>query len=230
MTSAHSHRASAHPRNIGLYGGSFDPIHIGHLAVARTAQRRFHLDEVHFVVAGRPPHKRKQDAAPFPHRFAMVALACADHAHFFPSLAEAGNDFSGQQVHYSIDTVRHFRHRLHHADDRIFFILGVDSFLEIPTWRSYEALLGACDFIVASRPGFRMEPLRLVIPPELLRPATAKSSRVVHLCKTDVHLLDSVASQVSSTQVRRRRHRRQSIHGLVPMRVEDYILRQGLYL
>lgn len=230
MTSALAHRASAHPRNIGLYGGSFDPIHVGHLAVARAAQRRFHLHEIHFIVAGRPPHKLKQDAAPFPHRFAMVALACADHVHFFPSLAEAGDDFSGQRVHYSIDTVRHFRHGLHHHGDRLFFILGVDSFLEIPMWRSYEALLSACDFIVASRPGFRMEPLRLVIPPELLKRAAPKSTHVVHLRKTDVHLLDSVASHVSSSEVRRRRHRRQSIHGLVPVRVEEYILRQGLYL
>ncbi|HEV8383392.1 MAG TPA: nicotinate-nucleotide adenylyltransferase [Candidatus Acidoferrales bacterium] len=229
MTAA-AHRASAHPRKIGLYGGSFDPVHVGHLAVTRAAQRRFHLDEIHFIVAGRPPHKRKQDAAPFPHRFAMAALACADHAHFLPSLAEAGVDFSGARVHYSIDTVRHFRHRLHHADDRIFFILGVDSFLEIPTWRDYEALLGACDFIVVSRPGFRMEPLRLVIPPELLKHGASKSSSVIHLRKTDVHLLDSVRSHVSSTEIRRRRHRGQSIHGLVPVRVEDYSLRQGLYL
>ncbi len=230
MTSALAHRASAHLRNIGLYGGSFDPIHVGHLAVARAAQRRFHLDEIHFVVAGRLPHKLKQDAAPFPHRFAMVALACADHAHFLPSLAEAGDDFSGQRVHYSIDTVRHFRHRLNHPGDRLFFILGVDSFLEIPMWRSYEALLNACDFIVASRPGFRMAPLRLVIPPELLKRAAPRSAHVVHLRRTDVHLLDTVASHVSSSEVRRRRHRRQSIHGLVPVRVEEYILRQGLYL
>ena len=228
MTS--SHRASTRPRNIGLYGGSFDPIHVGHLAVARAAQRRFHLDEIHFIVAGRAPHKRKQDAAPFPHRFAMVALACAGDAHFLPSLVEAGADFSGQHVHYSIDTVRHFRHRLHHAGDRIFFILGVDSFLEIPMWRDYEALLGVCDFVVASRPGFRMEPLRLVIPPDMIRPTAARSTRVIHLRKTDVHLLDTVRSHVSSSEVRRRRHRHQSIHGLVPVRVEDYILRQGLYL
>ena len=221
-------KPSSRPRRIALYGGSFDPFHAGHLAVARAAQRRFHLDEIHFIVAGRPPHKLKQDAAPFPHRFAMTALACVGHAHFVASLAEAGVDFSGHSVHYSIDTVRHFRRR--HAGDRLFFILGVDSFLEISMWRNYAALLSACDFIVASRPGFRMEPLRLVIPPELLKRAAPTSSRVIHLRKTDVHLLDTVASHVSSSEVRRRRQRRQSIQGLVPVCVEEYILRQGLYL
>jgi nicotinate-nucleotide adenylyltransferase len=230
LTSAAAHRASSRPRNIALYGGSFDPIHAGHLAVARAAQRRFHLDEVHFVVAGRPPHKLKQDAAPFTHRFAMTALACSGHAHFLASLAEAGDDFSGRSVHYSLDTVRRFRHHLAHPGDRLFFLLGVDSFLEIPTWRNFEALLAACDFIVASRPGFRMVSLRRMIPPELLKPSAPQFSRVIHLRRTDVHLLDSVASHVSSSEVRHRCRLRQPIHGLVPAAVEDYILKQGLYL
>ena len=191
MTLGVAHRVSSRPRNIAIYGGSFDPVHVGHLAVARAAQRRFHLEEIHFVVAGRPPHKLKQEPAPFPHRFAMTALGCSGHNHFVPSLAEAGADFSGRTVHYSIDTVRHFRHRIAHPGDRLFFILGVDSFLEISLWRNYELLLAACDFIVASRPGYHMEPLRLVIPPELLKPSAPHSSRVIHLRKTDVHLLDA---------------------------------------
>jgi nicotinate-nucleotide adenylyltransferase len=227
---AAARRASSRPRNIALYGGSFDPIHAGHLAVARAAQRRFHLDEIHFVVAGRPPHKLKQSAAPFAHRFAMTALACSGRAHFVPSLAEAGDDFSGRSIHYSLDTVRCFRHRLAHPGDHLFFLLGVDSFLEIPTWRNYDALLAACDFIVASRPGYHMESLRRVIPPELLKHSAPQSARVIHLCKTDVHLLDSVASRVSASEVRRRRRFRRSIHGLVPVAVEEYILSQGLYL
>lgn len=226
MTFSPAHR----PRRIAIYGGSFDPIHVGHLAVARAAQRRFHLDEIHFVVAGRPPHKLKHDAAPFAHRYAMVALACAGHSQFIPSLAEAGNDFSGHRVFYSLDTVRRFRRRLHHSGDRLFFLLGVDSFLEIPTWKNYVELLNSCDFVVASRPGFLMEPLRFVIPPELLKRAAPQASHSIQLRKTAVYLLDSVSSHVSSTEVRRRRHRRQPIHGLVPVRVEEYILSQGLYL
>jgi nicotinate-nucleotide adenylyltransferase len=229
LTASAAQRASSRPRNIALYGGSFDPIHAGHVAVARAAQRRFHLDEIHFVVAGRPPHKLKQDAAPFVHRFAMTALACSGHAHFVPSLAEASDDFSGRSVHYSLDTVRRFR-RLCHPRDHLFFLLGVDSFLEITTWRNYQALLAACDFIVASRPGYRMEPLRRMIPPELRKPSAPQSSRVIHLRKTDVLLLDSVASRVSSSEIRRHRRLRRPIHGLVPAAVEEYILSQGLYL
>jgi nicotinate-nucleotide adenylyltransferase len=198
------------------------------MAVARAAQRRFHLDEVHFIPSGRPPHKPKHDLASFPARYAMVALACAEHPSFIASLAEAGDDASGLHTFYSIDTVRRFRREMHHPHDRLYFILGVDAFLQIPTWKNYEALLDSCDFIVASRPGFKLNALRLVIPPELLGRGEG-DRRTIVLRKTSVHLLDTVASHVSATEVRRRRKHRQAIHGLVPVRVEEYILKQALY-
>jgi len=239
LTTAQAHRTAAKhlPRRIALFGGSFDPIHSGHLGVARAADRRFNFDEIHFIPASRPPHKLKQHLAPFPHRFAMVALACSEHPHFVPSLTEAGEDFSGSQLHYSVDTVRYFRHAFHGQGDRIFFIVGADAFLDIPMWKEYETLLGLCDFIVANRPGIRMEALRLVIPPDLIMRNEAKkeseakypSQVVAHLHRTTVYLLENVASEVSATDTRRRAHRAQSIHGLVPARVEEYILKQGLY-
>src|SRR3981189_3582121 len=169
LTTAQAHRTAAkhHPRRIAIFGGSFDPIHNGHLSVARAADRRFNFDELHFIPASRPPHKLKQHLAPFPHRFAMVSLACTEHPHFVPSLAEAGEDFSGAQLRYSVDTVRYFRHTYHGHGDRIYFIIGADAFLDIPMWKEYETLLGLCDFIVANRPGIRLEALRLVIPPDL---------------------------------------------------------------
>ena len=82
MTTAQAHRTAAkhHPRRIALFGGSFDPIHNGHLAVARAADRRFNFDEIHFIPASRPPHKLKQHLAPFPHRFAMTSLACSERS------------------------------------------------------------------------------------------------------------------------------------------------------
>lgn len=232
MTAPQLHRVRNHPRGIAIFGGSFDPIHVGHLAVARAAKRRFHLDEVHFVPTGHPPHKPRHEMAPFAHRYAMVALACADHAHFLPSLADAGED---GQPRYSVDTVRHFRRQLRHPGDRLYFLIGVDAFLEISTWKDPETLLGLCDFVVMSRPGFNLKALRLVIPPELLgRPQaggrlSGASRHEIPLRKTTVHVLDSVVSHVSSSEIRRRRHRRQSIHGLVPVRVEEYILKQAIY-
>jgi len=239
LTTAQAHRTAAkvHPRRIALFGGSFDPIHSGHLSVARAADRRFNFDELHFIPASRPPHKLKQHLAPFPHRFAMVALACSEHPHFVPSLAEAVEDFNGTQLHYSVDTVRYFRHRYHGHGDRIFFIIGADAFLDIPMWKEYEALLGLCDFIIANRPGIRVEALRLVIPPDLMARNDAKkdsetehpSQVVAHLQKSTVYLLENVSSDVSATDIRRRAHRGQSIHGHVASRVEEYILKQGLY-
>lgn len=217
-------------RAVGLFGGSFDPIHAGHLAVARAATRRFELDELHFIPSGRPPHPGKQELAPFAHRHAMVALACAGKESWIPSLAEAGEDFAGRAVHYTIDTVRRFRTRLRRSGDRLYFLTGADAFLEIPTWKSYEELLLLCDFVVAARPGFRMEALRLVIPPELLgRPGDRPDRRTIPLRRTAVHLLDRIANQVSSSEIRRRCREGRSIRGLVPPRVEEYIQKQALY-
>ncbi len=239
MTTAQAHRTAAkhHPRRIGLFGGSFDPIHSGHLGVAHAADRRFNFDEIHFIPASRPPHKLKQHLAPFPHRFAMVALACTEHPHFVPSLAEAGEDFSGTQLHYSVDTVRYFRHSYHDQGDRIYFIIGADAFLDIPMWKEYETLLGLCHFIIANRPGIRAEALRLVIPPDLMARSGGKkeadaahpSQVVAQLHCSTVYLLENVSSDVSATDIRRRAQRGQSIHGLVSGRVEEYILKQGLY-
>jgi nicotinate-nucleotide adenylyltransferase len=241
LTTAQAQRTAAkhQPRRVALFGGSFDPIHSGHLAVARSADRRFNFDEIHFIPASRPPHKLKQHLAPFPHRFAMVALACADHPHFVPSLAEAGEDFSGIQLHYSIDTVRYFRHTYNGPGDRVYFIVGADAFLDIPMWKEYEALLGLCDFVIANRPGIRLEALRLVIPPDLQAAPGAKdkdeelvaagSPIVAHLHRTTVYLLENVASEASATDIRKKANRGQSIHGLVSARVEEYILKQRLY-
>ncbi len=232
MTTSPGQPAKRETRRIALFGGSFDPIHAGHLAVARAVLRRFHLDAVHFIPSGRPPHKPKQGLAAYPHRFAMVALACAGHPRFVASLAESGEDLGGKETFYSIDTVRRYRERCRRAGDQLYFIVGADSFLEIPTWKDYEALLLACNFIVASRPGFRLDALRLVIPPELLgRPAagTHTDPRAIELRRSTVYLLDAVESPVSATEVRRRAARRQSLRGLVPARVEEYICKQNLY-
>jgi nicotinate-nucleotide adenylyltransferase len=220
-THGHGHR-----RSVALFGGTFDPIHAGHVAIAEAAQKRFHLDTIHFIPSARPPHKTKPALTAFVHRYAMVTLACSGHADFRPSLAEAP-DGTASHAFYTIDTVR--RYRREHPDDHLFFIVGADQFLEIPTWKNYEALLDSCDFIIASRPGFRLDALRLVLPPEKLgRTPSSDPSKIV-LRKSVVHLLTTVSSHISSTEVRNRLDRRQNIHGLVPEAVEEYIRGQALY-
>jgi nicotinate-nucleotide adenylyltransferase len=225
-------REQTRERRIALFGGTFDPIHIGHLAVARAAERRFHLDEIHFIPTGRPPHKNRSGMASYADRYAMTSIACADHPRFVPSLAEAGAGQSGREIFYSVDTVKHFKQK-YHGGEHLYFLTGADSFLDIPTWKDYETLLGLCDFIVASRPGFNISALRLVIPPEQFGRRGAVHApldpRAIVLRRTVVYVLDNVSSHVSATDVRHRLDRNQSIHGLVPPRVEEYITKKALY-
>jgi len=163
----------------------------------------------------------------------MTSIACADHPRFIPSLAEAGAGQSGREVFYSVDTVKHFKHKYHASRPHFYFVLGADSFLDIPTWKDYETLLGLCDFIVVSRPGFNLDALRLVIPPELMGRRGASHApldpRAITLKRTVVYVLDTVASHVSATEVRIRLDRNESIHGLVPQRVEEYITKKAIY-
>jgi nicotinate-nucleotide adenylyltransferase len=225
--SVHKSHGTPHRRSVALFGGTFDPIHSGHIAVAQAAQKRFHLDSIYFIPSSRPPHKTKLALTPFLHRYAMVALGCTDHAGFHPSTAEAPPEGAATHVFYTVDTVRRF-HR-EHPDDRLFFILGADQFLEIPTWKNYEALMDSCNFIIASRPGFRSDALRLVIPPEKLGRTASNDPNTIVLRKSVVHLLTTVSSHISSTEIRHRLAKGQTIHGLVPARVEEYILEQALY-
>ncbi|HKO03570.1 MAG TPA: nicotinate-nucleotide adenylyltransferase [Candidatus Acidoferrales bacterium] len=221
-------------RSLALFGGTFDPVHRGHMAAARAARDHFHLDAVHFVVAACPPHKRHTPPSPYPHRCAMVALACAGQPRLVSSLAEAGQDFSGRATSYSVDLVRAYRKRLPRAA-RLYFLIGADAFLEIGAWRDPQALLDACDFIVASRPGFPLEKLRAALPPGMLARgpgrlgARGAGSPALRLRRSTVHLISSVHVDISSTAIRALASRGRSIRGLVPAAVEDYICKQSLY-
>jgi nicotinate-nucleotide adenylyltransferase len=156
--------------NIALFGGTFDPIHTGHVQAARAAARMFKLDRVLFVPTGRPPHKHGDHLTSFPHRYGMTVLACAGNRRLIPSLLEA--PAAEDKPCYSIDTVRKVRRSLH-KDDRLFFLIGVDAFLDLPHWKEYRRLLNLVDFIVVSRPGFDVDEIRKVVPEETSRPAAA---------------------------------------------------------
>jgi nicotinate-nucleotide adenylyltransferase len=230
-------RQPARGRRIALFGGTFDPIHLGHLAVARAAMRRFHLDRVFFIPSANPPHKPASELSPFAHRFAMVALACAEHPRFIPSLAEAEANGAAagdsQSIFYSVDNVRRIQREYNEPGDRICFLMGADSFLDIRAWKDYGTFLRLCDFVVAHRPGFPSDSFRRVIPPQLLAEETARKKRgatpSIALKQTTVYLLDTVDSDISATAVRHRLDRGRSILGLVPASVEEYIKKQAIY-
>ncbi|HEY4961334.1 MAG TPA: nicotinate-nucleotide adenylyltransferase [Candidatus Limnocylindrales bacterium] len=144
--------------NIALFGGTFDPIHRGHLNVARAAAERFKLKEVWFVPADIPPHKQKAPVTSFFHRYSMVALALAGEPDFLPSLLEAPDPEAHveRRPSYSIDTIRKVKAGLRKSD-RLYFLIGIDAFREIGTWYKAEELLRECDIIVAARPGYSLD-------------------------------------------------------------------------
>ncbi|MBI3934082.1 MAG: nicotinate (nicotinamide) nucleotide adenylyltransferase [Acidobacteria bacterium] len=211
--------------NIALFGGTFDPVHCGHLSAARAAQAAFSLDQIHFIPARVPPHKRSRHLTAFPHRHAMVALACAGTPGFIPSILESRGEQPGEP-NYSILTVRRMAAQLSSAD-RLFFLIGADAFLEIGTWKEPVALLDSLDFIIVSRPGFVISRAAAVIPPEL-QPG-AISDQCIHLRRTRVHLLTSVEADISSSEIRRLASEHQPLTGLVPEAVEEYIQKLSLY-
>jgi len=198
----------------GILGGSFDPIHNGHLHVAREARRRLGLDRVLFVPARVPPHKQGAEVSAPEHRLAMVRLAVAGEPGFEVSDVELRREGPS----YTIDTVEAELSRLG-AGAEIFFLVGADQALELDTWKRIRELAELCTLVPVTRPGFRLEELdRLsrTLPAELV--ARIKSAA-----------LDIPPSPISSTEVRRRVRAGRSIERLVPPAVADYIVAKGLY-
>ncbi len=210
---------------VALFGGTFDPVHSGHLSAAQAALRTFALDQIHFVPASFPPHKRGRPLTSFAHRYAMIVLACAGLPQFVPSLLEASEQ-GGEEVNYSITTVRK-QAALLSSEDQLFFLIGADAFLDVPQWHQSAALLNSCDFIIVSRPGFPIEELEKVVPPEL-RTGYATENRIP-LRRTSLHLLTTVKADVSSSTVRRLASQGKSLCGLVPDLVAEYIQKAQLF-
>src|SRR6201993_3140212 len=143
--------------NIGLFGGTFDPVHLGHLALAKTALQQYKLNRIYFVPANIPPHKQRQPLTPFVHRFAMLALATEEERGFVPSLLEAAEGEASkkerqQKPNYTIDTIRRLK-RGFKASDKLFLLIGMDAFADIANWHESQALFRECEFVVGNRPG-----------------------------------------------------------------------------
>jgi len=221
--------------NVAIFGGTFDPVHRGHLAVARAAQKRYKLGRIYFVPADVPPHKQRQPVTPFHHRYAMLALALAGQKDFLASLMEGPGEESGRPPSYTLDTMRRFRAVLP-ASDRLFFLVGIDSFLEIATWHEAETLLREVEFIVASRPGFSLADVAEALPAKLrpadndLQPLRGREARgELTLGAVRIHLLPDVDVDVSATQARAAAARGRPLQPLVGKAVADYIRKMHLY-
>jgi nicotinate-nucleotide adenylyltransferase len=210
---------------IGLYGGTFNPIHFGHLRTAEEICERFGMKQVVFIPAANPPHKDSTDIIEPIHRLKMANLAVTGNPRFLVSDLE----YQRRGKSYSIDTVRAGKQLW--PDDELAFIMGLDAFLEIDTWHRFEEIFSECDFIVTSRPGIAKTNCQQAFPPPLRdlmkrkgagREFTHPSGR--RTIFTEVSDLD-----ISASDIRARVRAGHSIRYLLPRRVNEYILEHGLY-
>ncbi len=217
---------------IGVIGGSFNPIHIGHLNLAYEAILRIGLDRVYFVVSARPPHKTGGDLLPFHHRYRMVEIACEDNDAFYPSDVE--KDRSGPS--YTIDTMRYFHKEF---GDDVYFIVGQDAMEDVGSWHSASTLLKTCNFIVASRPGFDPSTLEDVLQSVLsvryknLKLESAGENddgtiETIHVAGggTKIYIVEITQLDISSTEIRSRLRNGASARYLVPPAVDEYLQKE----
>jgi nicotinate-nucleotide adenylyltransferase len=236
--------------NIGLFGGTFDPIHRGHLTLARAARERCDLSHILFVPANVPPHKQRQPLSAFPHRYAMIALATAQEKGFVPSVLEAPEDFEANgpsaekaraakpnysKPNYTIDTVKRLKQGFKKAD-KLFLLIGIDAFEDIAKWHQAEALFRECEFVVASRPGYSLADVANALPvslrprQEVTRPFQKQAATGdLMLSGVTIHLLDEVYQPISSTTIRGAVAAGKPLGRFVDPAVADYIKKMGLY-
>ena len=198
---------------IGVMGGTFDPIHLGHLVTAVAVRHRFGLHQVVFVPTGRPPHKKGEDVSSAEHRYVMTFLAVVSNPEFSVSRVEI--DRPGYS--YTFDTMLTL-HEVYGPNCELYFITGADVMRDIHTWHRAEELLTLCHFIAASRPGYTLSDYIAQTDMERFR----GNGRI--------QLLEVPAMAISSTDLRRRVRAGEPIRYLVPESVENYIHEHGLYL
>ena len=197
--------------HVGILGGTFDPIHIGHLMLAEAVRGEYDLDQVLFIPAAQPPHKLGHRISPAEDRYMMTVLATCSN----PAFEVSDIEMRREGPSYSVDTVRALL-RASGGDTEFFFIAGTDIIREIHTWERIEELLSICPFIAASRPG--------------CRPDVERTRRILgDLGVRQIHLLNTPELEISSTDIRERVARGDSIRYIVPPEVEQYIYKKGLY-
>ncbi len=220
---------------IGVLGGTFNPIHLGHLHIAKSIQKIFSLSQVHFVVATTPPHKHPEDLVPFTHRYAMVSLAVAGSSSFIPSMIE----LEPQASPFSVDTMSKLACYVTRDESDLYFIGGGDSLAEVKTWRESEKLLTSYNFIFAVRPGTGVASPGNMVPEKaaarmcnLIGSEQAQIRKEVAAEKADetrIYIVDVDAPDISATQVRTLVSSGKSVRHMVPRTVCEYIDKLHLY-
>ncbi|MBC8209401.1 MAG: nicotinate (nicotinamide) nucleotide adenylyltransferase [Desulfobulbaceae bacterium] len=209
-------------RKVGLLGGTFDPVHNGHLHLARVAREYCVLDEVWFQPAVIPPHKDDETLTSFAHRAQMIELALFDYPEFQLSRVEAGLPVPS----YTIDTLNYLQEQQGKSTE-FYFIIGADAFLEIQTWKSCDQVLSAVHWIVCGRGQLIQDQIRTLaqklsyedLGRDLYDPRTERM----------IFLPSDVPPDISSSLIRQRLASRQSVQGLIPPRVHTYLCEQHLF-
>ena len=221
----------SNPQRLGLFGGTFDPVHNGHLAVAGRVQEAFSLDSLWFIPAPLPPHKKghhdNQVISSFADRAAMLELALAGSKDFTLSRLET----ELPKPSYTVDTLQEIRRRLG-PEVKLFFIIGVDAFVEIATWKDYLQLPALAGFVVISRPAYQFNEVEEVVRQcfKKYRYHSKESAWLPEDGKGEkIYFLDMKPAAVSSTEIRRMVHAGHPIQQLVPPGVAEYILEHRLY-
>lgn len=219
-------------KRLGLFGGSFNPIHNGHLAIARDVRARMNLARILFIPTGDPPHKHNRSLAPAPLRLDMVRLAIADTSEFDVSAIEI--DRAGTS--YSIDTVLEMREQYGQPME-LLFIIGLDAFLEFPTWRAPEEILKMCHFVVVPRPGRLFQSLAAIPLFQNLAPASLGQLDAGVIDRFDIAIPETLGitclsippCPISASEIRRRIRNGLPLANMLPPSVESYILQHSLY-
>jgi nicotinate-nucleotide adenylyltransferase len=209
-------------RRIGILGGTFDPIHRGHLDMGTAAELALGLSRMFVIPANIPPHRPQPSASGF-HRFAMVALAIAGKPGWRASDLELRDD----PPSYTSHTLQKFQER-GYAPAEIFFVIGADAFAEIATWKDYPRILDAAHFAVVSRPGCSVEELPWRLPSLATRMVRHPLGPLSQL-DASIILIDAATSDVSATAIRQHRLEERSITGMVEPSVQQHIEQHGLY-
>jgi nicotinate-nucleotide adenylyltransferase len=220
---------------IGVLGGTFNPIHFGHLHIAKSIQKIFSLSQVHFVVAASPPHKLPEELIPFTHRYAMVCLAVAGTPSFIPSMIE----LEPQASAFSVDTMQKLSCYLYQEKADLYFIAGGDSLAEVKTWRESEKLLTTYNFIFAARPGTNPPNPGDMLPEKavarvrnLIGCGQAQIRRDIATEKTEenrIYIVDVSAPDISATHIRTLVSSGKSVRRMVPKKICEYINKLHLY-